>query len=59
MKVIILCAGIGSRLRPYTDKNPKCMVKFQDLSLLQWQIKALSLNELNDLTLIGGTCTKC
>lgn len=54
MKVIILCAGIGSRLRPYTDKNPKCMVKFLDESLLQWQIKALNLNKLNDITLIGG-----
>lgn len=54
MKVIILCAGIGSRLRPHTDKNPKCMVKFQDTSLLHWQIKALNLNGLNDLTLIGG-----
>jgi NDP-sugar pyrophosphorylase family protein len=26
MKVVMVAAGLGKRLRPYTDSIPKCMV---------------------------------
>ena len=39
MKVIILAAGIGSRLRPLTNDKPKCMVKLFDGALIERQIK--------------------
>ena len=32
MKILILCAGIGSRLGSYTANNPKCLVKVNLIS---------------------------
>jgi L-glutamine-phosphate cytidylyltransferase len=54
MKVIILCAGMGSRLKSYTDGRPKCMVEFCNHPLLDWQIAALNSCGLRDITLLGG-----
>ncbi|MCP4354022.1 MAG: HAD-IIA family hydrolase [Proteobacteria bacterium] len=39
-KVIILAAGIGSRLHPITHETPKALVKVQGKSILQHQIDA-------------------
>ena len=39
MKAIILAAGEGSRLRPYTNDRPKCLVEVEGESLLNRQIK--------------------
>ena len=37
MKALILTAGLGSRLRPYTDNIPKCLIKIkQKPMLLNW-----------------------
>ena len=38
MKTITLCAGIGSRLSPLTDNVPKCLVEFNDKSILDHQL---------------------
>jgi L-glutamine-phosphate cytidylyltransferase len=54
MKVIILCAGMGTRLRPYTDSKPKCLVEFFGYSLLDWQLASLNSCGLQDITLLGG-----
>ncbi len=40
MKVIILAAGVGSRLRPITNTKPKCLVKVCGKSIIEWQIEA-------------------
>ena len=42
MKVIILAAGQGTRLRPYTDDKPKCMVELKGQPLLHHQLNAIS-----------------
>lgn len=54
MKVIILAAGYGSRLLPYTKETPKCMVKLAGKPLLQYQIETLNTVGLNDITVVGG-----
>ena len=41
MKAIILCAGLGTRLRPYTFNNPKVMLPIKGKPLLQYHIENL------------------
>lgn len=53
-KVIILCAGKGTRMMPYTKNKPKCMVKYKDVPILDYIIKSLKLNNLNDILLVKG-----
>lgn len=42
MKAFLLAAGIGSRLRPLTDRMPKCMVPIQGKPLLDIWLDALA-----------------
>ena len=39
--MIILAAGTGSRLRPYTENRPKCMVELHGKPLLEHQLDIL------------------
>ncbi len=41
MKAVILSAGQGKRLLPLTANNPKCLVKIDGQSLVEWQIDEL------------------
>lgn len=41
MKVIILAAGQGTRLRPMTDNCPKCMVKVNGTSIIERQLATM------------------
>ncbi len=41
MKAIILCAGQGRRLLPYTESTPKCLLKLAGKHFIEWQIDAL------------------
>ena len=38
MRVIILAAGQGTRLRPLTNNKPKCMVKLNNKPLIKYQL---------------------
>ena len=52
--VIIIAAGLGSRLKKYTDNLPKCMLDFAGKTLLQRQIEAFKKNGLNKISVIRG-----
>lgn len=58
MKVVILAAGQGTRLRPMTDDRPKCMVEVSGRSIIERQLDTMHecgiLDE--DITIIAGYC---
>lgn len=54
MKLIILAAGQGTRLRPLSDGRPKAMTPLAGRPLLEWQIEAAAAAGLDDVLLVGG-----
>lgn len=54
MKVIILVAGEGTRLRPYTLDRPKCMVEVEGKSLIERQLEVLRASNIEPVILLGG-----
>ncbi|TFG24813.1 MAG: nucleotidyltransferase family protein [Promethearchaeota archaeon] len=54
MKAIVLCAGYGKRLRPYTDKLQKSMIPIHGKPLLEYIINGLISANLRDLILVVG-----
>ncbi|MCB0733456.1 MAG: phosphocholine cytidylyltransferase family protein [Flavobacteriales bacterium] len=53
MKSIILAAGQGTRLRPYTDSVPKTMVKLRGKSLIEYQRDILQSFGIDIHVLVG------
>ena len=53
-KVILLVAGEGKRLRPYTLDRPKCMVEIDGISLIDRQLAVLKAEGLENIVMIGG-----
>lgn len=54
MKAIILNSGIGKRMTPFTDKNPKCFAKVNGETLLERQIRTLKECNINDFIITTG-----
>jgi len=54
LKVIILAAGEGTRLRPYTLDRPKCMVEIDGVSLIDRQLEVIKSEGIDDIVVIGG-----
>ena len=54
MKAIILAAGIGSRLKKYTENIPKGMIPVKNQTLIERQIDILNQANINDIIIITG-----
>ena len=54
MRAIILAAGIGTRLQPYTNSRPKCLVEVLGKPLLEHQLSILKKNRILDIICVGG-----
>lgn len=54
MKAIILAAGEGTRLRPYTLDRPKCLVEIDGISLLERQLAVLRSRGIDEIVIVGG-----
>ena len=54
MKAIILAAGQGTRLRPFTNDRPKCMVEFNDKPIINYIIETMHYVEISDIHIVTG-----
>jgi NDP-sugar pyrophosphorylase family protein len=49
MKAMILAAGLGTRLKPFTDEHPKALAEVNGKSLLQRNIEYLASFDITDV----------
>lgn len=54
MKAIILCAGFGKRLKPYTDKIQKTMLQVHGKPFLEYIINGMKFAGFRDIILVVG-----
>ena len=58
MKAILLCAGQGRRLLPYTESTPKCLLELSGKHFIEWQIDALNKIGIDDVIAVVGYAAK-
>lgn len=49
MKAMILAAGLGTRLKPFTDTKPKALLPLAGKTILQWQIERLKAAGITEM----------
>lgn len=54
MQAVILSAGEGLRLRPFTISKPKGMIKVANKPILEYVINALAENNIRDIIIVVG-----
>lgn len=51
---VLLSAGQGRRLGALTEDRPKCTVEIGGRSLVEWQVRALIANGIEDIAIVTG-----
>ena len=51
---LLLAAGTGSRLKPFTDNMPKCLTKVNEIEILGRLITCLRENSFKRLVVVVG-----
>jgi choline kinase len=54
MRAIIVAAGMGRRLSPYTDDRPKCLVEIRGRTILARQIEAYRQAGVDEIAVVRG-----
>ncbi len=54
MKLIVLAAGEGTRLRPLTNDKPKCMVDYKGKPILSYIMENASISGIKDVHVVTG-----
>ena len=54
MKMIILAAGQGTRLRPLTDDKPKCMVEYKGKAIIDYILETANICNIKDIAIVNG-----
>lgn len=52
--LIILAAGEGKRLKPYTNDRPKCMVQVAGKPVIQWQVETAKSAGFGKIVVVTG-----
>ena len=53
-KAVILVAGFGSRLKPFTDEMPKCLTEINGRPILVETLDILERNEIEEAVIVVG-----
>lgn len=54
MQAIILAAGMGKRLKELTQDNTKCMVKINDVTLIERMLRQIDKHNLSKIVIVIG-----
>jgi len=54
MKAVILAAGQGNRIRSVHGEHPKCLIEVDNATILDHQLKTLSMAGINDVAIVVG-----
>ena len=54
MKAVILAAGQGTRIRSVHGEHPKCLIEVDNATILDHQLKTLSMAGINDVAIVVG-----
>jgi len=54
MQVVVLAGGVGSRLRPWTNKVPKPLLPMLDMSLLERVVEGVPNHLIDEVVVAGG-----
>jgi NDP-sugar pyrophosphorylase family protein len=54
MQVLILCGGIGSRLKPLTEEKPKPLIEILGKPIIEYQIDFFKRHGIKDIILCTG-----
>jgi len=54
MQIVILAGGLGTRLRPLTERLPKCLAPVNGRPFLEYQMELLSRRGVRDIVLCVG-----
>ena len=57
MKAIIVAAGPGSRLNPFTNQKPKCLLEVGRRTILERTLEALRGNGIENIVVVRGYCS--
>jgi len=53
-KAVILAAGLGVRLKPFTDEVPKCLTEVNGTSILEHTLEILEKNGIDETVIVVG-----
>lgn len=54
MNAVILAAGTGTRLKPFTQSSPKCLLQIGGATLLRRHLEALSAFKIESISIVVG-----
>ncbi len=54
MQAVILAGGLGTRMRPFTEKAPKCLLPVQGRPFIDYQLDLLKAGGVREIVLCLG-----